>query len=140
MVDTPDKREEILSRIADVLSPIGVPVERNRQLEIPEEDLPRIVLNDGGEEIAPPGNTPQGRMFMRWRMEPEIVYYLNPSDGVSVNKAYQSVLDVIRADAILMGMLARDEGVSSVRFETYYATGRTTLAGFRLTLTLIYDK
>jgi len=144
MPEPTNRREGILARLAELLSGCGVPIERNRMVDITPESLPCIILRDGDEEAAPPGGAPPQRLLERWRMTPEIEAYVSlrnsPAPNAELNALYEKILAQLAGDAALSAMLAQGTGIEGARYSPAYAEGRTDIAGFSLSIDLVYDK
>ena len=138
------RREAILARLAIILGAIqGCGFDRNRVKPITEQELPLLILRDGAEQLAPPGNARPGRRLMRWIMTPEIEFYMKRRGQSDPNAALsgwqEQVLAALMADAPLAALLA-GEKIAGCEFTALLPEDDPGFAGFWLAPELVYDK
>jgi hypothetical protein len=143
-----DKREDILARLAEILTSIaasGVHVYRNRA-ELDDSELPAYVLLDGNEQKESKAlGSADRRAPQMMLLTPQIFYVptppttqLNEGIGPLLSEHRITLLRGILQDDTLQNLLGSNGYVEYRGMETDMQTGAEVKGQFRLDLALSY--
>lgn len=126
-----DKREQILTRLHDLLKDVdGVKLVLRNSVEVPESQVPALVVLDGDEVPMDDGSFGKGRgprtpIIMRMMPEIYVLLIREPDEvGPSMNEMRARIIDAVCNDAQLAS-LTHNGDIRYEGMQTALALGRS---------------
>jgi hypothetical protein len=142
-----DRREEILSRLFEILDDIpGVSTVYRNNPDPNEAKMPAVVLFDADEELADPQPKASGRgepattvQFMVMRPEVHILLSARAADaGTRLSELRSRIFKAIVTDSVLAGLADTNGKITLEACRSGFAAGRAMTSELKMEFSLTY--